>query len=293
MLVGVDSYSYHRWLGELRAGEDAVPAPWSHDDVVDELLRCGAEVASLETCFLDVGDPDALAGASARLRAGGVLPLVSWGHPDGLALGERPGALVDLERWIARAAALDIDLVRIVAGGPMQYGRHDEQRAVDRLERVLVDAVERAASVGVRLALETHCELSMPAFVTLVERVPDLEVVLDTGNVVRVGADLLETARQLASRVTMVHAKDLSLRGVAPDTPPDGRWWCTAVGAGALPIRSALDLLRAGGFDGPVCVELMELDPACPGDERAVVRQSIATLLDWAGRPAPVEVTPA
>lgn len=281
MLIGVDTYSYHRQLGELRDGELPPPRRWSHDDLLDAVIAAGAEVVSLETCFLPDLQQSTLAATVARLRDSGVEPVFAWGHPDGLAGGHRHAALRELEGLLGELARLEVSLLRIVVGGPTQWQSEPEEAMVTRLRPQLSRLNERAAEYGVQLAVETHCELTLTSFAALIEVVPELGVVLDTGNVIRVGSTLGEAVRLLGARVVMVHAKDLSLREVVPGAHPAGRWYCTAVGDGAVPVASALRSLTSIGFEGAVCVELMELDPLIAEDERAVVEQSLRTLRTW------------
>lgn len=281
MLIGVDTYSYHRFFGELRNGEVPVGARWDHADLLAEVNRGNVDVASVETCFLPALDDETLNLTARTLAGAGVEFVLCWGHPSGLKAGHDAVALAQLHALLPRCAAHGIRLLRIVVGSPATWRLEPETTVVARLVPMLQELVETAARHGVELAVETHAELSFPSFTRMVDAVAGLGVVLDTGNVVRVGANLRLAAAAVADRIRMVHAKDLSLRDVDGSTPPDAYWYCTAVGEGRLPIRETLLDLVAGGFDGPVCVELMELDPATDGDEREVVARSLATLASW------------
>lgn len=283
MLVGVDTYSYHRQLGELRAGEQEPRHRWSHDDLLEAVVAVGAEVVSLETCFLPGLDRLVLSATVSRLRDAGIEPVFAWGHPEGLAGGRDDTGLAEVEDLLTLSAALEVRLLRIVVGAPPQWRSEPEQDMVARLQPRLQRLQEHATACGVELAVETHCELSLPSFAAMIDAVPGLGVVLDTGNVRRVGSTLAEAVRLLGPRVSMVHAKDLSLRGIGRATHPAARWYCTAVGDGALPLAATLRSLASLGFDGPVCVELMELDPSITEDEPAVVERSLRTLYAWRG----------
>ena len=41
MRVGVDSYSFHRFFGELRAGEDGVETSWNTVDFISTVKEMG------------------------------------------------------------------------------------------------------------------------------------------------------------------------------------------------------------------------------------------------------------
>ena len=123
MRIGVDSYSYHRLLGELRPGESP-PGDRLEDGglaVIAEAQGLGIDGVSLETCFLgtpDAGDARALAAAARPLEL-----VFAWGAPNGLEFGASPSALSELLDWIDAAAAAEIRTVRIVVAGPALRGR--------------------------------------------------------------------------------------------------------------------------------------------------------------------------
>ena len=97
-------------------------------------------------------------------------------------------------------------------------------------------------------------------------------MVLDTANVGRVGSDLLEATRLLASVTDMVHMKNLDLSDAGfGDT--GGRWPCTSLGTGDLDLHGVLAELRSVGFSSLLCVELATL--AAGSDEDRTVAESV------------------
>src|SRR3954471_8295609 len=99
MRIGLDSYSFHRLLGELRAGEEDPGERLSDGGpaVVAEARRLALDGGSLETCYLD---PPSRLDLDALRDAAGPLELVlAWGAPNGLELGARPDALAGLHEW--------------------------------------------------------------------------------------------------------------------------------------------------------------------------------------------------
>ena len=122
-LVGVDSYTYHRLLGEVRPGE--MPPlhrfPRGSLDVVAEARRLELDFALLQTAFL--GEPACFSPDGYRAEAGGVTLGLSWGAPEGLEFGERADGLESLLAWLPHARALGLPVMRIVAGGPAHRGQ--------------------------------------------------------------------------------------------------------------------------------------------------------------------------
>jgi sugar phosphate isomerase/epimerase len=268
MRVGIDSYSYHRLLGEVRAGErpGGPPIP-DAPALVREMAAAGGEVLSLETVFLD--PPGALDTRALLDAADGRELALAWGHPYGLRWGTDPDALDELLAWIHLAPALGVRLVRCVAahpalrpaGGP---GSHELEPTARALRRALT----RARAHGVTLALENHGDVDTAALSALLAAVPGLTVCLDTANALRVGDDPVALARAVAPRIAMVHLKDVADAGPDPRSVPYGEGVVDLDGVlAALPPDREL----------PVCIELAQLGDA-DVDERALVRQGVAWL---------------
>ena len=143
-------------------------------------------------------------------------------------------------------------------------------------------AVERAADVGVRLALENHGDLRVVDILDLFARVDrsDLGVCLDNVNLIRVGDDMGEGTRALAPHTLLVQLKDHE----AGDPAVPGGPVCTALGEGVANLGGVLAILEDAGFEGPVCVELASLGPA-DVDELAMIGRSVAWLRGNVPRP--------
>jgi sugar phosphate isomerase/epimerase len=279
MQIGIDSYSYHRRYGETRLGERPLPDAWPLEPspVIAHAKSLGVDALFLETCYLlapETFDDDLTADA-APVRLG-----FSWGHPwpagqfHGLDGGREPGAELDLARWIEAAARLGHPFLRITAGSPASRGDEPAELLVARLVDPMRRAADRAAALGVRLALENHGDLRAEDILDLFERVgsPDLGVCLDTVNLVRVGDDVLAGTRALAPHALLVQLKD---HPPGDPTVPGGPV-CVALGEGVAPLAEIVAILDRAGFDGPVCVELASLGGG-EVDEVALVERSV----DW------------
>ena len=57
MRVGIDTYSYHRFFGEIREGEEDPGTRWTTWDFLDRAVELRVDGVSLETCYLDLHDP--------------------------------------------------------------------------------------------------------------------------------------------------------------------------------------------------------------------------------------------
>jgi len=264
-VIGVDSYAYHRLLGTIRPGESPPLHPFARGslDAVAECVALGADFALLETVYL--GDPVVFSPREYLDEARGLALGLSWGAPEGFALGDRIAALDDLVAWLPHAAALDLPVMRIVAAGPAQRGR-----PIEPVVAVLQEACAAARDFGLRLALENHGDLTARQMEHLLELVGDdeLRVCFDTANALRVGDDVFEAARRLAPAIEIVHLKDCEATWDDPAVGPIS----VAPGDGVIPLGAVL----ASCPGALVSVELGQLAP--DADERLLVRAYVEYL---------------
>ena len=281
MRVGIDTYSYHRFFGEIRDGETDPGTRWSTSDFVDRSIELGVDGVSLETCYLTLDVPGYTAGLRQRLDEAGLERVLAWGHPGGLEVGKSDAKVDDLLKAVDHSVTIGAGLMRIVLGTYTHWQLEPETESIERLEPVLRRVTQEAAEQGVDLAIETHCVLSVEGLAELIERVASdsLGVVFDTANVVRVGSDLVEATRRLAPFTRMLHIKDLDLSEASFGDP--GGWWpCVPLGQGDLDLAGSLDILQQANFDGLSCVELATLPEGT--NEDSAVAERVAWLRDYA-----------
>ena len=280
--VGVDTYSYHRLLGEVRDGEShpgVEPITW--EQCVEHAWSCGAEVVAVETCYLEA--PGALSTSAVQLlrRPGTML---SWGHPYGLAFGADAAAAEDVRVWLDFARRLDHATMRVVVGHPaLREGTpagRDEQmrRSLTPLRRV----AEHAEALGVAVAVENHGDLTAEQLLWLIDEIGSerLGVCFDTVNALRVGDDLLAAVGALAPRVLAVHLKDISAQPWHPRSGPT----TVIPGEGVLPLSAVIDVLQKGGSAPMLLVELAHFGPG-QADELTMVAASIDAIRGLVGEP--------
>jgi len=272
---GVDSYSYHRLLGELREGERPPPRRWSDPlgDVVAEAVRVGADVLSLQTSQLGPGRP---AAADLRAAAARVPLVLAWGAPVGLRYGHDDAALADLIEWIGLAADAGIATLRIVLGGPGVREEAVGPGAVEASARAVAAAAAAARTAGVALAVENHGDVTTGRLREVIERsgAGDVGVCFDTANALRVGEDVLPALAAVAGRLRLVHLKDVEPIEAAVSAVAGPA--SVAYGEGVVPVAEVLAVLHAERFAGPVLVELGQIGPDT--DERAMVESCLAWL---------------
>ena len=135
--VGVDSYAYHRLLGETRPGETPARPPL-HAGIPRRRERGAARSRSISRCWRRASSASRRASSRARTspsRRPRPRPLV--GGAGGFAFGDRPEALAGLLAWLPHAAELGLP------GDEDRGGRPGPPRA-------RVGAGRRPAAGGVR-----------------------------------------------------------------------------------------------------------------------------------------------
>lgn len=256
MKVGIDSYCYHRFLGEVYPEQQPPATPLTMERVIDRAHELGCEGISLESCFFPSFDAGYLADVRARLDAYGFDRVYAWGHPDGLEAGRNPQAKEDLVRHIHHAKAIGATVMRVV-GSSFSFVHDPHEPQLRILSGWLKEAVRVAAGEGVSLAIENHIDYDADEILRLITEVdsPFFGVNLDTANFLRVHDDPVEATEKLAPHVLATHIKDVE--------PVKGRnvcGWnyfaCVAAGEGLVEIDKIVAILVRAGYQGLLAFEV-------------------------------------
>lgn len=284
MRIGIDSYSFHRFFGEVYPDLQEDPGKqWTMEgDFIEYAKAQGAEEVALETCFFTSTDPGYLADMKARVDdAGFEGRVVGWGHPDGLHAGSDEEALEDLKRHIPITAALGAPIMRIVSGS-MIHVEDPHEPQVRNTVRMLKEAVEIAAEHDVILAIENHIDFTAAEILQIVEGVDSdhMRVNFDTGNTLRLYEDPVEAARLLAPYTVATHTKDIITLPKGGSPAERFTYWPSApCGEGLIDLPGVARALHEGGFDGALCVELDLVAPQfVDRGEEAIVAASVEYL---------------
>lgn len=278
MKIGIDSYCYHRYFGEVYPVQSAPDTTMTIEDFLSRTVDLGAEGISLESCFLPQRDPGYLSELCARLDELELERVYAWGHPNGLLGGKSPEAYDDMILSIAQARAVGADVMRVVGNnGRYRFDEHEKQ--IDRLSALFAEAVKEAEAQGIRLAIENHQDFTLEELAALLENVnsPYLGLTFDSGNCLRILDDPIKGLERLAPRVLATHIKDIRLqRGMPAD-----RWQffaCVPAGEGVVDLPRIIGILKAAGYGGMVTVELDYLHSDYENQEDRVLSLSIENL---------------
>ena len=277
MKIGIDSYCFHRYFGEVYDNQQDPGQRITCEDFLNRAIELGAAGVSWETCFFESDDKDYLKGLREIMDRGGLECIVAWGHPAGLEGGENTAAIVDMEKHHKTCQIMGTDVLRMVGS---HYGlRNTPHRPqMERLMTILKEPVKRAEDLGIRLAMENHFDFTCDEMLEMFETIdsPSFGMTFDTGNALRYGDDPAEAARKLAKYIFAIHFKDVApLEGGNPED-----WFynaCTPVGSGVIDVPALVGALDGAGYDGLWAIEFDYLDPKF-GDEQAALVQSFEYL---------------
>lgn len=278
MKVGIDSYCYHRFFGEVYPQQSPAPRQMSLEDFLDRAKDLEVDGVSLESCFFPSLDRNYLADIKGILDNYKFDRVYAWGHPDGLEGGTNRQAYDDMLASIERAKDIGADVMRVV-GSSLMFRHQPHEPQLERLTRMFSDAIKVAEQYNIRLAVENHIDFTAEEMLRLTTGVNSsyLGVNFDTGNFVRLLDDPIKGMEKLAKYVYATHIKDLKTqKGVAAD-----EWYffsSTPVGDGIVDNLQLARLLANVGYQGFLAVEIDFLHPEYRGDEDEAVAKSIREL---------------
>ncbi len=278
MKIGIDSYCFHRFFGEVYPQQQQPPFQMTMDDFLDYAKELGVDGVSLESCFFPSFEREYLADLKAKLDEYGFDRVFAWGHPDGLERGQKPEAYDDMVRSIDYAVAIGADVMRVV-GSSFIWRKEPHGPQVKALIEQFKRAVPLAEQVGVKMAVENHIDFTGDEMVEMIEAVgsPNFGINFDTGNFLRLLDDPIKGMQKLAKYTYATHIKDLKIN---PDAAPDDWYFFSSapVGDGLIDNVALARMLKDVGYQGFLAVETDFLHPDYDDDEHAAIRKSVQAL---------------
>jgi sugar phosphate isomerase/epimerase len=278
MKIGIDSYCYHRFFGEVYDQQKKPAKSMTPEDFIRRAKELKVDGVSLESCFIPRFDASYLGELKAMMDEYKLDRVWAWGHPDGLEGGRNTKAYDEMVKSIDYAEAIGAKVMRVV-GASLMF-RHDPHGPmIEKLSRMFSDAVKIAGKKGIRLADENHIDFNPDEMVQIITNVnsPSFGINFDTGNFMRVLSDPVKGMEKLAKYTFSTHLKDLKInRNAAVDD-----WFffsSTPVGDGVVNNQKLAQLLKDAGYEGFLAVEIDFLHPDYNDDEDRAVAQSVKEL---------------
>jgi len=284
MKVGIDSYCFHRFFGEVYPHQTAPEKSMTMEGFLALAKEQDVDGVSLESVFFPSFEESWFKDLKAQLDDYGFDRVYAWGHPDGLEAGKNRDEYDSMVAQIKNAKLIGADVMRVVASSLMfRFEPHGPQ--IDILVDWFKDAVKVAEEYDVKLAVENHIDYTSDECVELLERVdsPYLGLNLDTGNFLRLLDDPVEGTRKLADKVLATHIKDLKpVKGLNVT-----EWYffsSTPVGDGLVDNQKIAQLLYDANYQGFLAMEMDSLHPDYENQEHEAVTISVKNLKEIASK---------
>jgi len=278
MKIGIDSYCYHRFFGEVYAQQRKPAKQMSLEDFIKRAHELKVDGVSLESCFIPRFDASYLSEIKGMLDAYNLDRVFAWGHPDGLEGGRNEKAFGEMVKSIEYANAIGAKVMRVV-GASLMFRNDPHGPMLEKLTRMFSEAVKVAASHDVKLADENHIDFNSDEMLSLIKAVnsPSFGINFDTGNFMRVLDDPIKGMQKLAKHVFATHVKDLK-----PNRDASVDDWfffsTTPVGDGLVNNQKLAQILHEAGYQGFLAVEIDFLHPDYKEDEDKAVAASVKEL---------------
>ena len=278
MKVGIDSYCYHRFFGEVYDDQEKPSKQMTLENFINRVHQLKVDGVSLESCFIPKYDSAYLSEIKGMLDEYNLERVYAWGHPDGLEGGKNEKAYEEMISHIEYAKAIGAKVMRVVGSSLMfRFGLHGPQ--IEKLSNMFSKAIKIAEKAGIKLADENHIDYNPEEMLQIIQNVgsPNFGINFDTGNFMRVLADPIEGMEKLAKYTFATHIKDLK-----PQRGQSVSSWhffaCTPVGDGLVDNQKLAQLLKDVGYQGFLAVEIDYLHPDYKNDEDMAVAQSVEYL---------------
>ncbi len=278
MKIGIDSYCYHRFFGEVYPQQSAPSKSMSLEDFLRRAHQLRVDGVSLESCFMPRLDTEYLSQIRRLLDSYNLDRVFAWGHPDGLEGGANRDAYREMIRCFESARNIGAKVMRVV-GSSFLFRNDPHEPQIERLTGMFREAVKVAEEYGIRMAVENHFDFTAQEMLRLLTDVnsPWLGVNFDTGNFLRLLDDPIKGMAKLAPYVYATHIKDLKVqKGVAAD---DWYFFSSApIGDGVVDNGKLVQLLAQAGYQGLLAVEIDFLHPDYDNNEDEAVARSVTEL---------------
>lgn len=176
-------------------------------------------------------------------------------NDNGLEFLSMEEAALDEERLMnafEAGAEIGIPVVNIGPGGVKDV-EEDFQRQTD----LMVKMAEKAEQFGVTLCCKAHVGASIYNTRDTLRAIEKIKssafgVDMDPSHIYRAGENPADALKPVLSRVKHIHIRDCKGPGPSPGAPPD-----QACGRGDIDLMAYCKVMVDGGYNGPVCLEVI------------------------------------
>jgi len=278
MKIGIDSYCYHRFWGDIATGQKQTSERHDLEWFLKRAHDLKVDGVAVEPPLIARTDASYLSEVKGMLDEHKLDRVYAWGHPDGLEGGRSEKAFADMMKSIEYAAAIGAKVMR-VCGASLEFRNEPHGPMLEKLAKQFSEAVKEAAKHDIKIADENHIDFNSDEMLSLIKTVnsPYFGINFDTGNFMRVLDDPIKGMEKLAKYTLSTHVKDLKPNR---DASVDDWYFfsSTPVGDGLVDNQKLAQLLKNADYQGFLAVEIDFLHPDYNWDEDKAVAKSIKEL---------------
>jgi sugar phosphate isomerase/epimerase len=257
MKVGIDSYCYHRFFGEVYPDQKPPAKNMTMQDFLKRAKELEVDGVSLESCFFPKNADKAwFKDLKAQLDEYKFDRVYAWGHPDGLERGKNFSAYDEMVGSFDNAQAIGADVMRVV-GSSLMFRHEPHGPQIEALATMFKKAAKVAEDYKIKMAVENHIDFTSDEILQLLEMVGSdyFGLNFDTGNFLRLLDDPVKGMEKLAPFVFATHVKDLMTDKNAK--PTDWHFFAgVPVGMGLINNQALAEMLHKANFKGFLAVEI-------------------------------------
>jgi len=268
--IGIDSYCYHRFFGDVYPQQKKPPKDVTLEWFLKRAHELKVDGVAIEPPLVSRVDASYLSEVKGMLEEYKLDVVWAWGHPDGLEGGRNEKAFGDMMKSFDCATAVGAKVMRVV-GASLEFRKQPHAPMLEKLTKMFSDAVKEGAKRDVKIADENHIDFNSDEMLQLVKDVnsPYFGINFDTGNFMRLLDDPIKGMEKLAKYTLSTHVKDLKPnRQAAVDD-----WFffsSTPVGEGLVDNLKLAQLLKNANYQGFLAVEIDFLHPDYKDEDKAV-----------------------
>lgn len=257
--VGIDSYTFHRFFGEITKWEEPSQEQWKLHDFFEFADQQSVSFVSLQTVYLQKEIDTYKEDIKNWLATPNRTVVFTWGHPNGFDGGRKPEMLLDALYFLQVSHELGLPQMRIVLGNHWNFDMPVQER-LETLRPLVKSLLVAAENFGIKISIENHADFQAVQIMKLIEEFnsPNLGMCLDLANVLRVGENPEQLLRDFnLDKVFMIQAKDVQI--IEGHQHPTGWWPSQFFGSGDVGLSNCMEILKEKNFNSPVVAEISNL----------------------------------
>jgi len=170
--------------------------------------------------------------------------------------------LSKVKKYIDQMNKLGFSIIMLAPDVVPAKNENELQKMQERLLNGFINITEYARNSGIKVTIEnqsllTRADSKMSDIYDIMNCIPELGFVFDTGNFFCIKEDVMDAYDLLSDRIVHIHAKDWKY-DINGFYQREGlpRFSGTALGTGIIPLKEIITRLKGDGYEGKINLEV-------------------------------------